>query len=149
MRSLLLTSNFPHVVDQDKGRDDSGQQVDDGHDGAEHDQVGAGHARPEHTDGHNLHNEAERVDQQPHRQRLRQVGLGEAPQQAGHKHQVDEEISLGDSHTVTQSAPGNGGGSHRDGPGEESAGHTEKVQSKHRLVLLTLELSHADRREDR
>ena len=38
---------------------------------------------------------------------------------------------------------------HRDGPGEESAGHAEEVETEHQLVLLPLHPGHGEASEVR
>ena len=89
-----MTIYLPDVKDHDNTGDDSTQEVDDGHGGAEHDHVGGRHSRPEHADGHYLNNDRNRIDQETDYDWFRVLGFEKTPKQAANKYEIDEEISL-------------------------------------------------------
>ena len=109
---LCWSCNLPEIQDHDEAGDDSAQQVDDRHGGAESDEVG-GRAGPEQAagqqvkssqrrklsrvhfpDGDDLEDDADGVDQKSNNDGFRVLGLDETPEEAGNKHEIDEEISL-------------------------------------------------------
>ena len=70
---------LPQVQDHHQAGDEPAQQVDDGHGGAEADEVGGG-TGPEQADGHDLEDDADDVDQKSNNDGFSALRLNKTPE---------------------------------------------------------------------
>ena len=94
MWCVLGTHEVLHLHDDDKESDGSEEEVDDDHDGTEHNVVGGEVAGPVEAEVNNLKEDGQNVDSSRHHHGVHHGGLSKTPDQTEMKHNIDKEKTL-------------------------------------------------------
>ena len=94
MRGIFWSHQFHDIKEDDGAGTNPGDEIDDDHDGTEHDTVGAPLARPEDTQEDNLEDDAEDVDDACNYRWLNHCRLGHAPNHTKMEQKVHKQKPL-------------------------------------------------------
>ena len=94
MRRIFGANHLLDVQEDDDAGDNPGDEIDNDHDGTEHDNMGGPLARPVDTQEDDLKEDAEDVDDPCHYHWLHHGGLGQTPDHAEMEQQVHKQKTL-------------------------------------------------------